>query len=231
MLRPFQPTQIQGVQVWFDGADVSTVTTSGGNAVSEWRDKSGFGRHAVQANPTYQPVFVENARYGRSAILFTGDWLITNSTATWGTVFLVWEHPASATIFDGLFSMRSSFSDKTAASSMGLNLTISSTLVYAYEPFPTGFSCRANRVPQTTFANFTPGITPRTSPDRWNTLTATFTPNSGAKNLVLGADTFTAALRGVQNAHIAEFIAYDRVLGSADINRIEDYFKQKWGTP
>jgi len=40
--------------VWLDASDATTLTTSGG-LVSEWRDKSGNARHAVQTSPSSQP--------------------------------------------------------------------------------------------------------------------------------------------------------------------------------
>jgi hypothetical protein len=40
--------------IWLDASDATTLTTSGG-LVSEWRDKSGNARHAVQTSPSSQP--------------------------------------------------------------------------------------------------------------------------------------------------------------------------------
>ena len=40
--------------VWLDASDATTLTSSGGS-VSEWRDKSGNARHAVQANSGSRP--------------------------------------------------------------------------------------------------------------------------------------------------------------------------------
>ncbi len=41
---------------WFDAADASTITESAG-AVSQWRDKSGNGKHANQGNASLQPTY------------------------------------------------------------------------------------------------------------------------------------------------------------------------------
>jgi len=63
LLRPraaassaFDPRQIAGLGLWFDAADASTVTLNAGN-VSEWRDKSGNGRHASQSTAASQPIY------------------------------------------------------------------------------------------------------------------------------------------------------------------------------
>jgi hypothetical protein len=42
--------------LWFDAADISTLTISGTNSVTQWRDKSGFNRHASLATTT-APVY------------------------------------------------------------------------------------------------------------------------------------------------------------------------------
>jgi len=60
---PAQPVQAaawtpaalgSSLAVWLDASDATTLTTSGG-LVSEWRDKSGNARHAVQTSPSSQP--------------------------------------------------------------------------------------------------------------------------------------------------------------------------------
>ena len=40
--------------IWLDASDATTLSSSGG-LVSEWRDKSGNARHAVQTSPSSQP--------------------------------------------------------------------------------------------------------------------------------------------------------------------------------
>lgn len=52
----FDPRQIAGLGLWLDAADTSTVTLNAGN-VSEWRDKSGNGRHASQSTAAFQPLY------------------------------------------------------------------------------------------------------------------------------------------------------------------------------
>jgi len=50
---PWTPAQLATV-AWVDAADTGTFSGVGG-AVSEWRDKSGHGRHLVQSEPSKQP--------------------------------------------------------------------------------------------------------------------------------------------------------------------------------
>ena len=54
-IAPWTPTSLGGsLALWLDASDSSTLTASGG-LVSEWRDKSGNSRHAVQDTPSSQP--------------------------------------------------------------------------------------------------------------------------------------------------------------------------------
>lgn len=60
---PWTPTSLgASLALWLDASDATTVTaTSPGGLVSEWRDKSGNGRHAVQTSSGSQPQVVGSA--------------------------------------------------------------------------------------------------------------------------------------------------------------------------
>jgi hypothetical protein len=54
-VAPWTPASLgSSLAVWLDASDASTITSSGG-LVSEWRDKSGNARHAVQATSSSRP--------------------------------------------------------------------------------------------------------------------------------------------------------------------------------
>lgn len=53
--------------IWFDATDPATITLNGGN-VAQINDKSGNGRHAVQATAANQPVYSAAAINGRPAL-------------------------------------------------------------------------------------------------------------------------------------------------------------------
>jgi hypothetical protein len=55
--------------LWLDAADASTITESGG-AVSQWDDKSGNDRNAVQLIAECQPTYVTSSLNGKNGI----DW-------------------------------------------------------------------------------------------------------------------------------------------------------------
>ncbi len=67
--RQFDPRTIQGLAMWLDASDSSTVTLASG-AVSEWRDKSGNSRNAAQTVANNRPATV--TVNGRTAVSFDG---------------------------------------------------------------------------------------------------------------------------------------------------------------
>lgn len=81
----------------FDAADGATIfdSNSGGSqtanngAVGRWEDKSGNGRHLVQATANNRPVLRENNRAGRAGIEFDGsnDGMTFTSTLTSAMTF------------------------------------------------------------------------------------------------------------------------------------------------
>lgn len=50
------PAELPNKTLWLDALDSSTLTLNG-SKVSQWRDKSGFNRHAVQPLETNQPTY------------------------------------------------------------------------------------------------------------------------------------------------------------------------------
>ena len=65
----FQPLDLPNLAVWFDAADTSTITASGG-FVSQWNDKSGNGRNASQGTASLQPETGIDTQNGLNVITF-----------------------------------------------------------------------------------------------------------------------------------------------------------------
>jgi len=85
----FAPSQIAGLQVWLDAADLSTITESGG-AVSQVDDKSGNLNHATQGDGARQPLTGTQTIGGRNALEFLADQLIVpNNTNDDMDIFIV----------------------------------------------------------------------------------------------------------------------------------------------
>ena len=83
----FSPMTI-GADGWWDASDDSTLTKSG-SSVSQWNDKSGWGRNLVQATAANQPVTGTNTLNGLTTITFDGvnDGMTANGGAN-GKLFV-----------------------------------------------------------------------------------------------------------------------------------------------
>jgi hypothetical protein len=235
LLRPtpsgFDPRRIAGLAVWLDGADSSTFTFNSGT-VSEWRDKSGNSRHFAQSTALRQPAVTNAVKNGRSAVAFTNDWMTGTYTYQIGSVFVVWEHPTTIAgdAQPGVVSSRVSNNTKTSVSALPFNITIPLADTVGVEPFPASASYRLNgSVPGASFNNFNIGVSVRTTPDRWQHLSATFTPVSGSQSFAIGADSFTPTSRLMQNGHIGEMLFYSAQLSATEVQTVQDYLVRKWG--
>lgn len=58
--------------VWFDASDTSTLTTSG-SGVTQWNDKSGYGRNATLTGTGNNPTFSSTSFNNRNGITLTGS--------------------------------------------------------------------------------------------------------------------------------------------------------------
>lgn len=56
ILDSFSPLSLSGLTLWLDASDASSITLNG-STVSQWSDKSGNAKHAVQASATQQPSY------------------------------------------------------------------------------------------------------------------------------------------------------------------------------
>jgi hypothetical protein len=79
------PTSLSGLLGWWDSQDAASITQSGG-AVSQWNDKSGNGKHVVQATGANQPAYSATGMDGsRPAIsVTTTSKLLDNTSFTIG---------------------------------------------------------------------------------------------------------------------------------------------------
>ncbi len=68
---PWTPAQLPGLAMWLDASDASTLTVDAG-AVSQWRDKSGNGRHLSPPASTNRPALVADGFNGRPTVRFDG---------------------------------------------------------------------------------------------------------------------------------------------------------------
>jgi hypothetical protein len=237
LLRPkasgFDPKSIAGLQVWLDGNDLSTFTFNG-STVSEWRDKSGGNRHFSQATALRQPARTTAAKNGRAAVAFTDDWMAGSYTYTIGSIFVVWEHPTTvgADFYPSIMSTRTVNAIKVANGSMNFGLMVPDSVAnVAVDPGPAGASYTLNgSTPGAGFTAYNIGVPVRVSPDRWQQMSATFTPVAGSKPVVIGGDAFGASgERVMKNGHIGEVLIYSAALTASQVSAVNRYLSSKWG--
>jgi hypothetical protein len=65
----FTSTQIPGLQLWFDGADLATILFNG-TTITQWNDKSGFTRNATSYN---SPTYSQTGLNGKGSITFNNS--------------------------------------------------------------------------------------------------------------------------------------------------------------
>lgn len=82
LYQQWTPAALPGLALWLDSSDASTFTFSSGSLVSQWNDKSGFGRHFTQATVANQP-----SRTGTKNGLPTVSFLSSRPDVMKGTVF------------------------------------------------------------------------------------------------------------------------------------------------
>ena len=84
--RGFNPRSISGLYAWYDAADSAAVTLNG-STVSEWRDKSGGGRHVSQGTAGSQPTYTTAGQNGKNCLTFSsagsGRRLVAATASDW----------------------------------------------------------------------------------------------------------------------------------------------------
>jgi hypothetical protein len=83
--RAWTPAQLPALALWLDAADTSTITLNGSN-VSQWNDKSGNGRHVLQATASQQPSYNATGLNGKPTVVFdgVGDILLNQNAGSLG---------------------------------------------------------------------------------------------------------------------------------------------------
>lgn len=105
----WRPSNIgSSLALWLDAEDAASITLNG-STVSQWNDKSGNGRNAVQGTASNQPAYGATLISGKPALSFDGvnDSISSASTSisfsTSASVFMVATNTGTASEFGGSF--------------------------------------------------------------------------------------------------------------------------------
>jgi hypothetical protein len=225
LLRPraaggFDPRTIGGLALWLDAADVSTISLDGSSNVEQWRDKSGFGRHAAQTTAANRPDYA-GTRNGRSVVSFAGD-PERMATASFtqnqpSTMFLVarWTNGAvgnsAGNAVDGVGSNRASIYRRVTnnwAMFAGTEL-FGGTPDANWHVFVAAFNTTSSvlRVDASQLAS----------------------GNAGSQNITQGLSIASIGAASFLIGNIAEIILYGGALSASPVSAVEKYLQNKWG--
>lgn len=79
---PFSPRDINGLRVWLDASDSTTLyqddegttpATANNAPVGRWEDKSGQNNHATQPNDALRPALIESVQLGKTVVRQVGS--------------------------------------------------------------------------------------------------------------------------------------------------------------
>ncbi len=92
---------MDGLSLWFNAQEVSTLNVDANNRVSTWDDCYRSGMSAVQTNPDRQPILVNNVINGLSALRFDGidDYMDTIAQCKVVEMYAVFKYPKD--VFNG----------------------------------------------------------------------------------------------------------------------------------
>ncbi len=215
--RLWTPANLPGLSVWFDAADLSTITASSGGGVTEWRDKSGFQRNVSVPSVSNSPTLRQNVQNGLPAI----DWgtainnlglhnlAVSNFNPTRYLIVAHYEGPNPFNGYIGLVSHGSGLlTDIIVTNNSG-------TLWVAGSFFHNG----ATSATQTALPTISQPFV----------LTSNFAHSANRTSLFIGNDrSFTAFSRGWRGK-IMEVVGIDFAWSLALRQRAEGYAAWKWG--
>ena len=239
-LRPsstFTPRSISGLALWLDASDSSTLfqnsdgtvpATASSDPVGYWADKSGNGRHAVQATAGSRPTISATAQNGRRVVSNSTDQSFLRFDAPVGTEITL--------LYAGKPSTRAnSYILGGATSDTGILSRFSNGgTVRDYEWWNGNGSDRV--IIATSQASFSliglshqdaGAILAYVNGAQTNTKGTASATITGTSLKILGAAN-TAGTAPANNEY-GEFLLYNRVLTTAERQRVERYLSARWG--
>ena len=210
------PANLPGLSVWFDAADLATITASSGGGVTEWRDKSGFRRHVAVPALVNAPTLRQNVQNGLPAI----DWgasinnlglrnlAVSNFNPTRYLIVAHYEGPNPFSDYVGLVTHNFNLNPDI------ITAYSSSTLWNAGSFFHNG----ATSATQTALPTISQPFVAASN----------FTQSANRTSLFIGHDRFVATTRGWRGK-IFEVVGINFVWSLSERQRAEGYAAWKWG--
>ena len=235
-LQYFQPTDIGGVSVWFDAADMTTVT--GSSPVTSWRDKSGYRWNATTLIGTAPTSTTVN---GLNAISFPASSTLTVSNVSFSSliqsraIFVVYRVPTSVPNYISWFSTQASGINNQGGHN---NLVIPTGGGGPYlQSFAVGGAVAGmgadpavNTIGTTALAVMIhSSVSTASNVVTLNGTSYTLTTNTLASGYGSGTVTYYIGNAYPQPYILCEYIMYQREFTIAERQQVEAYLAWKWG--
>lgn len=219
----FSPDSVDGLIRWYDAADASTISDTGG-LVDTWADKSSAGVNATGVT-TARPVTGAATRNGRNVLTFDGADVLTMSAGTGllsaGTIFIVGN--TNDTVNGSVWLARDqALASNFVALGLGASGSILRLNTAGVGSSNTSGATSAYQLMRGTWSGTTSQVAVNRSTANNSTITGTPSFSIG----IIGGYTGTAS---DADGNIAEILVYNVSLSAGDIANIEAYLSAKWG--
>jgi hypothetical protein len=225
--------------LWLDAADTSTVTTDSG-AVSQWNDKSGNNRNAVQAASDSRPAYTANTLNGESVLTLDGadDFMTVahanalNAQIAPSAVAIVYKKSAGFRFMQkgnllgietnawfatdsAVFSVAGGFTSSYASNQNDWQVDFGAWDGSSLKHFRNGAKLVPTSVTGGTLVN--------------DEIVPPATPASNTDALYIGRRLNTAGTSGIITAQIAEILVLNATITTNTRQKLEGYLAHKWG--
>lgn len=236
---PFTPTDISGLEAWYDASDTATITDAGSGAVSAWADKTG-NHNLAQASSGSRPVTGTRTINGLNVVDFYGGRYVSTSpfwfTLTGSTCFVVFhaDAPAGQATLSGIV-----YEHQAGAYNReyGIRVYGTATRTLEFVHVDSASSLRffektnVDVYGTTRLATVTDSLTTASLYLAGSLVDSDAYTRSGVVApgiFALGSHQYGGGARFLDGT-IAEVIVYSSVLGSTDRAAVEAYLTAKWG--
>lgn len=224
--EPGVPLQVTDVRLWLNN-DPTTMTMSGANKVSEWRDSSGNLNHFTQATGANQPLFVANGINSQNGIKWDQasdqylDCVLSTVIPQKFEVFIVWN------INTGSTSLYPFAYDRSGTSGNRI-------MMYWFPDFirvasSTEINAYAKTRPFGLIASDVVYNNTSTKVYENNVLKATVTSGSNSLTSLRLGHLYTTDSLSRLHGYICEMIIYAKELNTTERNLINNYLIAKYG--
>lgn len=233
LLGPFSPVEEAEIFAisslnpiaWLSATNITNGGTepSHGDKIASWSDLSGVASAATESDPNNQPLYHTNVQNGLPAVRFDGltrslEGTFTRVNNSGLTVFLVAKMDQNNTRkcffeFYSTTATRRGFFFNYGFNEASTNYNLDDTSFNVWTAYDDGSNTDLSENGSSVYTDIT----------NWGP-----TDFTGAGAYVLGDDQTS----GDQiNGYIGEFLIFDKQLTAQEIEKIETYLKNKWGTP